>query len=303
MAVIEVGLGGRFDATNVIAPAAGAITTIGFDHQQHLGHTLAEIAFEKAGIIKPGMTVVTGTLPEEARTVIQRVADERGATAVRCVRGHDVIGGDARRRGASVGHDPAARLWTGDAGTPRPPPGEQRARGHPPPRGGRGTRHRGDGGRRSHKASHDPQWPARLELFTLENGRRVLLDAAHNLDGAAALADYLRQWHRERPALVLGVMRDKDVDAMLALLIPEVSSLIATAAPTPRAMSPDDLARHAADVAADLGPAHRLPIATVADPEEAVQLALERSRDVCVAGSIFLAGAVRADLQRRAILR
>ena len=67
MAVIEVGLGGRFDATNVIAPVAGAITTIGFDHQQHLGDTLAAIAFEKAGIIKPGMTVVVGALPAEAR--------------------------------------------------------------------------------------------------------------------------------------------------------------------------------------------------------------------------------------------
>jgi folylpolyglutamate synthase/dihydropteroate synthase len=98
-------------------------------------------------------------------------------------------------------------------------------------------------------------------------------------------------------------MRDKDVDAMLALLIPEVSSIVATAAPTPRAMPPDDLARRAADVAADLAPARRLLITTVTDPEEAVQVALERSRDVCIAGSIFLAGAVRADLQRRAILR
>ena len=62
-AVIEVGLGGRFDATNVITPVAGAITTIGFDHQQHLGDTLGAIAFEKAGIIKPGMTVVAGDLP------------------------------------------------------------------------------------------------------------------------------------------------------------------------------------------------------------------------------------------------
>ena len=67
--VIEVGLGGRFDATNVITPVAGAITTIGFDHQQHLGHTLEAIAFEKAGIIKPGMTVVPARC-REARDVI-----------------------------------------------------------------------------------------------------------------------------------------------------------------------------------------------------------------------------------------
>ena len=67
VAVIEVGLGGRYDSTNVIAPVAGAITSIGFDHQQHLGDTIEAIAFEKAGIIKPGMDVVIGALPDQAR--------------------------------------------------------------------------------------------------------------------------------------------------------------------------------------------------------------------------------------------
>jgi dihydrofolate synthase / folylpolyglutamate synthase len=302
VAVIEVGLGGRFDATNVISPAAGAITTIGFDHQQHLGHSLAEIAFEKAGIIKPGMTVVTGTLPEEARTVIQRVADERGARLFDASEGVE----------ASVDmSDGVARL---SVTTSR--------RAYEPVTLGLRGRHQASNALVAIRLLEEteahgivvpaeaiteglarPQWPARLELFTLDNGRRVLLDAAHNLDGAAALADYLRQWHPDRPALVLGVMRDKDVDAMLALLLPEVSSIIATAAPTPRAMSPDDLARRAADVAAAIAPGRRLPITTVTDPEEAVHVALERSHDVCVAGSIFLAGAVRADLQRRAILR
>ena len=80
--VIEVGLGGRFDATNVISPIAGAITTIDFDHQQHLGHTLEAIAFEKAGIIKPGMIIVLGSLVRQARDVIAGVARERAATLV-----------------------------------------------------------------------------------------------------------------------------------------------------------------------------------------------------------------------------
>src|SRR5215510_9183964 len=82
VAVIEVGLGGRFDATNVIAPPVGAITSIAFDHQQHLGHTLAQIASEKAGIIKPAMEVVCGSLPPVALDVMKRVAMERGATLV-----------------------------------------------------------------------------------------------------------------------------------------------------------------------------------------------------------------------------
>ena len=101
-------------------------------------------------------------------------------------------------------------------------------------------------------------------------------------------------------------MHDKDVDAMLRVLLPEVRSLICTAARTTRALPPEDLARRAAQVAADLTAADGrapLPISVIADPDEAVSVALERSHTVCVAGSIFLAGAVRDGLRRRALLR
>ena len=80
----------------------------------------------------------------------------------------------------------------------------------------------------------------------LEHGRRVLLDAAHNPEGARALAAYLTRWHSERPPLVIGVMRDKNVAEIAHTLLPVVSSVIATAAPTPRAMPAADLARHLA---------------------------------------------------------
>ncbi len=83
VAVIEVGLGGRFDATNVVTPVAGAITSIGLDHQQHLGDTIEAIAFEKAGIVKPGMTIVAGAMPEAAFDVIGRAARGRGARLIR----------------------------------------------------------------------------------------------------------------------------------------------------------------------------------------------------------------------------
>ena len=82
VAVIEVGLGGRFDATNVIEAPVGAITTIGLDHQQQLGHTLEAIAFEKAGIIKPGMRVVLGRIAPGPRAVIERVAADRHAVLI-----------------------------------------------------------------------------------------------------------------------------------------------------------------------------------------------------------------------------
>jgi dihydrofolate synthase/folylpolyglutamate synthase len=304
VAVIEVGLGGRFDATNVITPAAGAITTIGLDHQQHLGNTLESIAFEKAGIIKPAMPVVVGPLPDSARTVIRRVADGQGAQLIDALDGVDV---------ACEMQDGLARLAIR---TPNDDYGQMTL-------GLRGTHQIANAlvavrlleavGAKGLPVARDavvqglanPRWPGRLELFTLDDGSRVLLDAAHNLDGAEALAGYLRQWHPEKPALVLGVMRDKDADAMLQILLPEISSLVATAAPTPRAMPPEDLARRAVGVAAGAGGAQPrvLPIEAISDPDGAVRTALDRSRDVCVAGSIFLAGAVRPQLQRRAMQR
>jgi dihydrofolate synthase/folylpolyglutamate synthase len=293
--VIEVGLGGRFDATNVISPVAGAITTIDFDHQQHLGHTLDAIAFEKAGIIKPGMTIVLGALVQEARDVIARVAAGRGATLVesaldsRCT--SEMAGGRARvmietpngaygpvtlgLRGAHQAHNAVVAVRLLEAASER------------------GVRVSPDA---IAQGLSDAQWPARLELIQLDGGRQVLLDAAHNPEGARALAAYLQQWHPEGPPLVIGVMRDKNVQEIVGTLLPHVSSVIATAAPTPRAIPADDLARHlraagAADVIAE------------PDAARAIDLALERGPLVLVAGSIFLAGAVRDGLRERAILR
>jgi dihydrofolate synthase/folylpolyglutamate synthase len=306
-AVIEVGMGGRFDATNVIDPVAGAITTIGLDHQQYLGDTLEAIAFEKAGIIKPSMTVVTGALPAGALAVIIDVAAQRGARVIGAADGAQVVSEMA---------DGVARVTIT---TPRGSYG-------PVSLGLRGLHQvtnalvavrlleaAEDGGVRIPPGAiveglARPDWPARLELFTLPGGARVLLDAAHNVDGAAALAGYLEAWHPERPLLVLGVMHDKDIDAMLRVLLPAVSAVITTAAPTPRAMAPDALAARVSAVAAATGGAAGaaggpMPVDVVADPEHAVREALARAGSVCVAGSIFLAGAVREGLRQRAILR
>jgi len=295
IAVIEVGLGGRFDATNVIAPIAGAITTIDFDHQQHLGHSLDAIAFEKAGIIKNNMTVVAGDLPTEAQAVIRRVASERGARLIEAA--HDakwhaeLLDGRARvtietprdaygpvTLGLRGEHQVAnavvaVRLLeaAADAGV---------TIGRPAVESGLAS----------------AEWPARLELLTLDDGRRVLLDAAHNPEGARALAAYLERWHPDRPPLVIGVMRDKNVAEIVRTLLPRVSHVIATAAPTPRARTPEDLAGHLREAGA-------ASVSIESDPARAIDRALETSPMVCVAGSIFLVGAVRDGLMRRAILR
>jgi dihydrofolate synthase/folylpolyglutamate synthase len=295
IAVIEVGLGGRFDATNVIAPIAGAITTIDFDHQQHLGDTLAAIAFEKAGIIKPGMTLVMGDLRPEAAAVIRRCAGERGAALVEAAK-------DTRVEAEMVAGRPRLTLHT---------PSDSYG---PVTLGLRGEHQIGNAivavrllevaaasGIAVARAAIEEglanaEWPARLELLTIEHGRRVLLDAAHNPEGARALAAYLTQWHPERPPLVIGVMRDKNVADIAHTLLPVVSSVIATAAPTPRAIPAGDLARHLRAAGAD-------DVRAEPDPLRAIDAAFEVADTICVAGSIFLAGAVRDELRQRVILR
>jgi dihydrofolate synthase/folylpolyglutamate synthase len=295
IAVIEVGLGGRFDATNVISPIAGAITTIDFDHQQHLGDTLGAIAFEKAGIIKPGMTVVMGDLRPEAAAVIRRCAGERGATLVEAAR-------DTRAQTAMI--DGRARLTLA---TPSASYG-------PVTLGLRGEHQVGNAivvvrllevaAASGISIPRDAiehglataEWPARLELLTIERGRRVLLDAAHNPEGARALAAYLTRWHPERLPLVIGVMRDKNVADIAYTLLPVVSSVIATAAPTPRAIPAPDLARHLLAAGAH-------DVRAEPDPIVAMEKAFEFADTICVAGSIFLAGAVRDELRQRALIR
>jgi dihydrofolate synthase/folylpolyglutamate synthase len=293
--VIEVGLGGRFDATNVITPVAGAITTIDFDHQQHLGHTLDAIAFEKAGIIKPGMTIVVGELARQARDVIARVAGERGATLIETAidsrSTSQMTFGRARvtietphatygpltlgLRGAHQAHNAVVAVRLLESAASR---GVQISRSA------------------IEQGLSDAQWPARLELIQLSDDHQVLLDAAHNPEGARALAAYLERWHPERPPLVIGVMRDKNVQDIIGALLPHVSSVIATAAPTPRAIPAEDLARH-------LRAAGASDVIAEPDAAGAIDLALERAPLIVVAGSIFLAGAVLDGLKRRAILR
>jgi dihydrofolate synthase/folylpolyglutamate synthase len=295
VAVLEVGLGGRFDATNVVSPAAGAITSIGFDHQQHLGSTLDAIAFEKAGIIKPGMAVVIGHLPDAARDVVREAAAQRGARLVEANAGVGLsIRMDEGRATIDV-ETPAHRYRTirlslrgehqvgnalvalrlmeeaGDIGLPLPPAAIE-------------------------KGLAQAEWPGRLELVQVPEGQ-VLIDAAHNPDGATALASYLSRWHPDRPPLVFAAMRDKDVDGILRPLLPVVGAVIVTAPPTHRAASPTELAARVRVLASEMS------VGVESDPMMAVHRAFEHGRTVVVAGSIFLAGAVRGPLAGRAILR
>jgi dihydrofolate synthase / folylpolyglutamate synthase len=296
VAVIEVGLGGRFDATNVLVSPVGAITSIAFDHEQHLGHTLAEIASEKAGIIKPAMVVVCGSLPLVALDVMKGVAAERGATLLEPARDsrihYEMEEGRARLTIATEKHRYGPMLLAlrgehqvGNAVVAARVLETTGAHGVDVPASA------------VVQGFETVNWPARLELFQLAEGRRMLLDAAHNPEGARALRSYLAAWHPERPVLVIGLMRDKDADAIVGELLPVTSAVIATAADTPRAMPANELASRVKVLDAQRS------IATYVDVRAALDAAFAQSTTVCVAGSIFLAGEVRECLEQRGILR
>lgn len=295
VAVLEVGLGGRFDATNVVTPIVSAITSIGLDHQQHLGTTLPQIAFEKAGIIKPGVPVVVGELPAEAIAVVREAAALRGAPLV------------LARDGVSVTASRDSEFARVAIATPT-------YRYGPATLGLRGDHQIGNAlvalrVLEQSRAAGVPvsfeaieyglthvEWPARLETLVFDRGRALIIDAAHNVDGAAVLSAYLARRHPERLPLVFGAMRDKDVAAVLHRLLPAVGVVVVTAPPMARARAPEDLAA----IVRAIDP--RRLVVIECEPERAVERAWEHGATACVAGSIFLAGAVRGALLGRAIV-
>lgn len=275
LAVLEVGLGGRLDATNVVSPIAAAIVSIDVDHEAQLGTSIPSIAAEKAGVIKPGIPVVCGPLPPEALAVVERVCIERQARLIRTDTDAALIArvaaiplalpGDHQRANAAVALKLLEAIDADAQRGLRVSAGAMRA-------GLTGT-----------------AWPGRLERFDLQ-GCRVILDAAHNPAGARALAAYLRGSEPRGVTLVFGAMQDKAIGPMLAALQPIAVSIVCTTAPTPRAARAAELARLAAGIGVAAEP--------IDDPVEAVRHACAAGRPVVVAGSIFLIGPVREWLAR-----
>ena len=272
VAIVEVGLGGRFDATNVLTPEVTAITSIALDHERHLGTTLSQIAFEKAGIAKPDTPLIIGRLPGEAARRIATVAaavsapliDAHGTTTDRvypplklALPGRHQLENAAvavavlETWSARVSFVPTSAIVTGLT---------------------------------------DCRWPARLEWLRLAGGGELLIDAAHNPAGAAALATYLRDTNLVPIPMVLAVMEDKDLAGMVKPLLPVASAFVATTVPHGRARTAEGLA------AALRVLAPGLPIEVEPEPETAVARALARSPRAVAAGSIYLIGPLRARL-------
>lgn len=287
VAVLEVGLGGQFDATNVVTPTACAITTIALDHQEYLGTTLSSIAFEKAGIIKSNVPVVVGRIEEEAWHRIEQVATERHAPLARLDRDFFAEGQTPNSfsyRGRAVHYEgltiplegrhqldnAACALALIEAATTN------------------GLEVLDAAVRQGLRVVH---WEGRLEI--VDRHPTVMLDGAHNPAASAVLATYLKDYARTNPQsrviLVWGMMRDKDHRGFAAPLVDAVDDLILTQAHLPRSATVADL--HGALVG------HRCCPRAAPILSEAIALARRLAAPddlICVTGSLMLVGEMKA---------
>lgn len=251
VAVVEVGLGGEFDATNVIQPSVGVITPIGLDHQQYLGDTISEIAAAKAGIIKPGMTVVVSRQHPEALQVILEKAASEGAAVLLEGRDYEVLDRQVAVGGQSV-------TIRGVAGTYQdiliPLYGEHQAQNAAAAL----VAVEAFFGADTQQRTLDPDFvgegfakvtsPGRMEV--VRRGPTVILDAAHNPHGMAALLNALEQeFNFDRKVFVLAAFADKDVEGLAALVEPVADQIILTQATNERALPVAEFAERITHVA------------------------------------------------------
>jgi dihydrofolate synthase/folylpolyglutamate synthase len=251
-AVVEVGLGGRLDATNVLMPEVSVITSLSLEHTYLLGDTLAEIAYEKAGIIKPGVPVVSAPQQAEAIQVIEAISQKRQAPLVEVGRDWDYRPGPADLDGQTF----SVRRTTGS--------GSELDGEYSIPLIGRHQLENATGAIATldilrQRGFHIPvgavqdglrsvYWPGRMEILSREP--LVVADGAHNTYSAQVLRRALEEWFPERRwMMIFGASADKDVAGMLKVLMPISDYLIVTRSDHPRAAAPVELA----DVAASVG--------------------------------------------------
>jgi dihydrofolate synthase/folylpolyglutamate synthase len=296
VAVLEVGLGGRFDSTNVCRPEVALITSISFDHTQQLGNRLASIAMEKAGIVKPGRPVISGAIVPEARAVIEQIARQRRAPL--------------RELGIDFHYDYEPGQVAADRPAVVPPRVRVRTarRTWPVMEVGLLGEHQAanaavtvacieelrDGGwhipdTAVRRGLASVAWPARLEVV----GRRplVVLDCAHNVASARAVVETLQgSFPPARRLLVFASSIDKDVAGMFGVLAPHFSHAFLTRyGHNPRSVPPE----HLAELLRRTGDLPSTVCATAAEAWQAAQAAAGPDDLICVTGSVFLAGELK----------
>jgi dihydrofolate synthase/folylpolyglutamate synthase len=315
LVIWETGLGGRLDATNIVTPLASVITNIDFDHRQWLGHSLDEIAAEKAGIIKPGRPVITAAQPGRGLEVIMETS--RRLDCPLTVVTPAISPGQGTASGAPRPHEARVSVWsegeawsnaTGENGTARPTPGL------------RGAHQRLNAAvavattaaladvvpvapeaLRAGVVTAD--WPGRMQLMRGATGPAILLDGAHNPGSALALREALAaEFPGVRPLLILGVLADKDWQPLVESLAPLASQIRIVPVSSNRNLAPDILleaCRRAHPdpntpiiACASLAKALPLSWASLASPSPASLASgvVEEDQLVVITGSLYLVG-------------
>jgi dihydrofolate synthase / folylpolyglutamate synthase len=294
IAVVEVGLGGRLDATNVIhKPLVSVITSLSYDHMYLLGNTLGEIAFEKGGIIKPNCPVVSAPQKDEGREVLENIAAERGSPLTLVGRDFEYTVGAGDVNGqwltANAPGEPPHRYWTPLLGAHQALNAAVAlaALRHVQAAGIEISERALDAGLRA------VNWPARMEV--VRRSPWLVLDVAHNAESALRLREALTGIFPVLPkgkiVLVFGASSDKDVSGMFRELLPLASHLILTQAMSPRAFSTDQLTE-LARLSGYEGEIDALPDAT--DAIHFAQSLVKEPNDlICVTGSLFVVGEMR----------
>ncbi len=300
VAVVEVGIGGRYDSTNVVMPEVSVITNVGFDHTSILGHTLHDIAFQKAGIIKPGIHAVTAATAPEALAVIRYEAEAWGSPLVTVHVDEPDAPPDAMRATIhALGAEGATFTlrqddWRLEEASISMLGAHQVANAATAAAAARVLDSRGiavsDDAIRAGLAG--AFFPGRLEVMQRGPGvPTVVIDGAHNPDKARSLVRALTAlFPEQRVVLVLGMVADKDTNAVLDVLLPIAARIITTEAP---------IVNRAVASAADLAARIRergVPAEAEPNAEAAVQMALDAAGPddlICVTGSLYLVGAVR----------
>jgi dihydrofolate synthase/folylpolyglutamate synthase len=273
-AVLEVGLGGRLDATNIVAPELCVITPIDFDHEQYLGRSLEAIAGEKAGILKPGVPAVFAHQRPEAALVLDERAAELGIAVTRTADSPvrelelDAAGSWFRFRNLRIHCPLAGEHQVENAAT-----------------AAAALTQLGIAGAAIESGISQARWPGRLERVYQRPD--IIVDGAHNPAGARALAAYIDRFYAGRPVrLIFGTMRDKAIDEISGILFPRARQVIVTAPRQSRAMAPEALS----------GMVDHPDLRTAATLEDAIALVRDAPSDevIFITGSLFLVAEARA---------
>ena len=274
VAVLEVGLGGRLDATNVVTPELAVITPIDFDHEALLGKSLEAIASEKAGILKPGVPAVFAAQRPEAQAALDRRAAELGITVVQAQEKWKVQDQICHARGNCFTMTDGQRMHI-----ECPLAGEHQV-GNAVVAAAALDR-LGVSPSAIERGIATTRWPGRLDRVS--ESPEIILDGAHNPAGARALADYIARFYAGRHVvLIYGAMRDKAVAEMTGILFPHANEVIATAPEQARAVDPETI-RQLSDNA---------PVRIAPRLADALALLREAPVDhvIFITGSLFLVG-------------